>query len=155
MSNKVNIADVVAALGSIDAVTLLLLFMVLCIALILRGLRRRMQMLEDRWQELEQQSKHIFQRINKLEEQQLHVHTAAQRVGMPSAEVPEEELISRLQSRPRSGDAPSRYRHVAALAQQGMDAEHIAEILQISVAETSQLMSLVRLAQNNSTSRPL
>jgi len=150
MSNKVNIADVVAALGSIDVLTLLLLFMLLCMALILRALRRRMQTLEDRRLEMEQQVSHALQRINKLEEQQLRAHTAVQRIGIPSAVVPEEELLSRLQSRPRSGDAPSRYRHVAALAHQGMDAEHIAEILQISVAETSQLMSLTRLAQRDS-----
>ncbi|MDD2558045.1 MAG: hypothetical protein RBR43_03890 [Desulfuromonadaceae bacterium] len=150
MPNKVNVADVVDALGSIDVGTLLLSLMILCMALILRGLRRHMQRHEARRLELEQQLNHALQRINRLEEQQMRAHPVAQRTGMPSAAVPEEELISRLQSRPRAGDAPSRYRHVAALAQQGMDAAQIAEILHISVAETSQLMSLIRLAQNNS-----
>ncbi len=149
MSNNINIAEVIAALGCIDVVTLLLSFMILCMALILRGHRRRMQALADRRMELEQQLNHAFQRINKLEEQQMFAHSAVQRTEMPRAIVPEDELLSRLQSRPRSGDAPSRYRHVAALAQQGLSAEHIAEILHISVAETSQLMSLTRLAQNN------
>ncbi|MDY0212111.1 MAG: hypothetical protein RBR06_03830 [Desulfuromonadaceae bacterium] len=150
MTNEINVADVVAALGSIDVVTLLLSFMILCMALILRGIRRRMQTLEDRRLELEQQLNHALQRINRLEEQQLRARTVAPRTGMPSAMAPEEDLLSRLQSRPCAGDTPSRYRHVAALALQGMEAEHIAEILQISVAETSQLMSLVRLAQDHS-----
>lgn len=144
MSEYVNSATIMHLITQMDVVAALLAFMVLCMGLILRRLNKRFQRALERLDESERQLNHVLQRINRLEDHQMRAHSPQE---MPRASMPQEDLVSRLQSAPRSGDAPNRYRHVASLAQQGMEAEQIAEILHISVSEASQLMSLSRLAQ--------
>ncbi|OQY25721.1 MAG: hypothetical protein B6I37_00280 [Desulfobacteraceae bacterium 4572_35.2] len=56
------------------------------------------------------------------------------------------ELKNRLQAPASLGNAPGKYRHVASLADQGMAVEQIAEVLNISLPEANQLVSLARLA---------
>ncbi len=56
------------------------------------------------------------------------------------------ELKNRLQAPASLGNAPDKYRHVASLADQGMAVEQIAEVLNISLPEANQLVSLSRLA---------
>ncbi|MDY0291868.1 MAG: hypothetical protein RBR02_05995 [Desulfuromonadaceae bacterium] len=146
MPEYFNSVTVMQVLTQIDVVAALLAFMVLCMGLILRRLNKRLQRVQERLAESERQLNHALQRINRLEDHQMRTHTAQE---MPRATLPQEDLVARLQSAPRSGAAPNRYRHVAALAQQGMDAEQISEILHISVAEASQLMSLSRLASSS------
>ncbi|MFO7831294.1 MAG: hypothetical protein R6V18_04860 [Desulfuromonadaceae bacterium] len=145
MAEYFNSANIMRGLAEMDVVAALLSFMLLCMGLILRRLNKRLHRAKERLDESERQLNHALQRINRLEDHQMRSHAPPQE--MPRAEVPQEDLVSRLQSAPRSGDAPNRYRHVASLAQQGMDAEQIAEILHISTAEASQLMSLSRIAQ--------
>jgi len=144
MSGSLDMSNIISVIAQMDVVAALLAFMVLCMGLILRRLNKRLQRVQERLNESERQLNHALQRINRLEDHQMRAHSPQE---MPRASMPQEDLVSRLQSAPRSGDAPNRYRHVASLAQQGMDAEQIAEILHISVAEASQLMSLSRLAQ--------
>jgi DNA-binding NarL/FixJ family response regulator len=144
MSGFLDMSSILNVMAQMDVVAALLSFMVLCMGLILRRLNKRLQRAQERLDESERQLNHALQRINRLEDHQMRAHTPQE---MPRASMPQEDLVSRLQSAPRSGDAPNRYRHVASLAKQGMDAEQIAEILHISVAEASQLMSLSRLAQ--------
>ncbi|MFN2257966.1 MAG: hypothetical protein ABR516_05760 [Desulfuromonadaceae bacterium] len=148
MPEYFNISNIMRVAAEMDVVAALLAFMLLCMGLILRRQNKRLLRSQERLDESERQLNHALQRINRLEDHQMRSHVPQQE--MPRASMPQEDLVSRLQSAPRSGDAPNRYRHVASLAQQGMDAEQIAEILHISVAEASQLMSLSRLA---STSR--
>lgn len=144
MPEDFNITDIMRIVAEMDVVAALLAFMLLCMGLILRRLNKRLQRVQERLDESERQLNHTLQRINRLEDHQMRAHVPQE---MPRASMPQEDLVSRLQSAPRSGDAPNRYRHVASLAHQGMDAEQIAEVLHISVAEASQLMSLSRLAQ--------
>lgn len=56
------------------------------------------------------------------------------------------ELKNRLQAPASLGKAPDKYRHIASLADQGMSVEQIAEVLNISLPEANQLVSLSRLA---------
>jgi len=48
------------------------------------------------------------------------------------------------------GQAPERYRHVATLADKGMGAEEIAQVLQVSPAEAQQLVKLAEVARKKS-----
>ena len=146
MPEYFNTANIMRIVAEMDVVAALLAFMLLCMGLILRRLNKRLQRVQERLDESERQLNHALQRINRLEDHQMRPHVPQE---MPRASIPQEDLVSRLQSAPRSGDAPNRYRHVASLAQQGMDAEQIAEILHISTAEASQLMSLSRLASTS------
>lgn len=141
-----NLSNILQIISTMDIGAALLAFMVLCMGLILRRLNKQLLRAQERLNESERQLNHALQRINRLEDHQMRTHAAPE---MPRAYVSQEDLASRLQSTPRSGDAPNRYRHVAALAQQGMDAEQISEILHVSVAEASQLMSLSRLASSS------
>lgn len=66
----------------------------------------------------------------------------------------EAELTTRLQTPRLSGtitssvaDSPERYQYISSLDQKGMSPEEIAAILNISVQETEQLLSLSRIAQ--------
>ncbi|MGC9519538.1 MAG: hypothetical protein ACP5FP_07770 [Desulfuromonadaceae bacterium] len=143
-----NISDIVCLLSEMDVIAALLAFMVLCMGLILRRLNRSLHRVQERMNESERQLNHALQRINRLEDHQMRLQPARER-EMPCASFAPEDLVSRLQRAPSAGDAPNRYRHVAALAQQGMEAGQIAEILHISEAEASQLMSLSRLASSS------
>jgi biopolymer transport protein ExbB/TolQ len=146
MSEYIGSLNILHIVTQMDVVAALLAFMVLCMGLILRRLNKRLLRVEERLNESERQLNHALQRINRLEDHQMSAHPAPE---LPRASAQPEDLVSRLQSAPSSGGAPNRYRHVAALARQGMDAEQIAEILHISVAEASQLMSLSRLASSS------
>jgi DNA-binding NarL/FixJ family response regulator len=139
-------SEIVYLLSEMDVVAALLAFMVLCMGLILRRLNKRLHRIQERMNESERQLNHALQRINRLEDHQMRLQPARE---MPRAPAAPDDLVSRLQNAPSTGDAPNRYRHVAALAQQGMDAGQIAEILHISEAEASQLMSLSRLASSS------
>ena len=143
MGESLYAASIAEVAAGIDIFTFLLSTMVLLMALILRRLNRHLAMAKERMLETDRQLNHVLHRINRLEECQMR---GSATLDLPRAEAPKDELVTRLQTAPLSGDTPSRYRHVASLAQQGMDAEQIAEILNISVAEASQLMSLSRLA---------
>ncbi|AJF07580.1 hypothetical protein [Geoalkalibacter subterraneus] len=48
------------------------------------------------------------------------------------------------------GKAPERYRHVATLADKGLGADEIAEVLQVSPAEAQQLVKLAEVARKKS-----
>lgn len=48
------------------------------------------------------------------------------------------------------GQAPERYRHVATLADKGLGAEEIADVLQVSPSEAQQLVKLAEVARKKS-----
>lgn len=56
-----------------------------------------------------------------------------------------------VRSRPEAMDAPERYRYVHRLAESGMAAEEISEVLSISGHEARQLVNLARLAARSGT----
>lgn len=64
----------------------------------------------------------------------------------------EEAMRERLHGGGGGGDgqAPERYRHVATLADKGLGAEEIAEVLQVSSDEARQLVKLSEVARKKS-----
>ncbi|OEU52298.1 MAG: hypothetical protein BA871_02135 [Desulfuromonadales bacterium C00003096] len=64
-------------------------------------------------------------------------------------------LKQRLQKGPEWRQTPEKYRYAAALADQGMNAEGIAAVLQFPIEAAQQLIALKRAAQiDPSTARP-
>ncbi len=64
-------------------------------------------------------------------------------------------LKQRLQKGPDWRQPPEKYRYAAALADQGMDAEGIAAVLQFPIEAAQQLIALKRAAQTGqATARP-
>ena len=119
-------------------------FMMLVFALAVWRLQRRVGDETRRREEADRQLLNALQRLTRLEDQ---IENAAPQKGGFERSLDHAELKNRLQAPPvSSGNPPNKYRHVAALAEQGMDEKQIAEVLHISVAEASQLISLSRIA---------
>ena len=97
-----------------------------------------------RREESDRQLHNALQRITHLED----LPTSTPSV-VPAFErdLNQAELKNRLQSPAPSGNTPDKYRHIASLAAQGMSVEQIAEVLNISLPEANQLVTLSRLAQ--------
>lgn len=122
--------------------TLMLIF-ALALSRIRRQLARERQLRE----ETNRQLLNALQRITQLEDIVTNESAAAAPAGEYA--INPQELKSRLQAPVSSGSAPDKYRHVAALAQQGMSVEQIAEVLNLSVPEAQQLVVLARIAQRS------
>lgn len=103
-----------------------------------------------RREESDRQLLNALQRITHLEDLTTTTSAANTPAHVPSRfghDLNHAELKTRLQSPLPTGNAPDKYRHVASLAAQGMSVEQIAEVLNISLPEANQLVSLSRLAQ--------
>lgn len=96
-----------------------------------------------RREESDRQLLNALQRITHLEDRPTAPTQAAHRF---ENDLNHAELKNRLQAPASLGNAPDKYRHVASLADQGMSVEQIAEVLNISLPEANQLVSLARLA---------
>lgn len=119
--------------------TLMLIF-----ALSLLRIRRQLAFERRLREETNRQLLNALQRITTLED------LAPSEGRAPAAveyEIDPADLKTRLQSPARTGNPPDKYRHVAALAQQGMSVTQIAEVLNLSVPEVQQLVVLARIAQ--------
>lgn len=111
--------------------------------LALLRLQYQMRFERQRREETDRQLLNALQRITHLEDE-----PAGQDLRPTHFEqdLNHAELKNRLQAPATQGNAPDKYRHVASLAQQGMAVEQIAEVLNISLPEANQLVSLSRLA---------
>ena len=140
-------ADSLASLFHNGQFSLLLLALcALLLALILQRQRRQLNRQRQRLKELDKQLTNALQRITRLED--LQDNTPPPRADF-ERHLQQADLKSRLQQPQPAGNPPDKYRHVIALAAQGLDAEAIAEVLQIAPAEASQLLTLARLRQRD------
>lgn len=121
-------------------ISTLMLFFAVALLRIQRQLSFERQLRE----ESNRQLLNALQRITHLEDMVPSDSTTASPVEYA---INPEELKNRLQSPAGTGNAPDKYRHVAALAQQGMSVTQIAEVLNLSVPEAQQLVVLARIAQ--------
>ncbi|EAT15826.1 hypothetical protein [Desulfuromonas acetoxidans] len=120
-------------------------FMMLVFGLAVWRLQRRVHDETRRREEADRQLLNALQRLTRLEDQIEQGGSGKERNFERSLD--HAELKNRLQTPPAtSGNPPNKYRHVAALAEQGMDEKQIADVLHISIAEASQLISLSRIA---------
>ena len=111
--------------------------------LALLRLQYQMRFERQRREETDRQLLNALQRITHLEDAPSGLE---QRSNHFEHDLNHAELKNRLQAPASLGNAPDKYRHVASLAQQGMAVEQIAEVLNISLPEANQLVSLSRLA---------
>ena len=119
-------------------------FMMLVFGLAVWRLQQRVHDETRRREEADRQLLNALQRLTRLEDQ---IDSGSSNNRDFERSLDHAELKNRLQTPPvTSGNPPNKYRHVAALAEQGMDEKQIAEVLHISVAEASQLISLSRIA---------
>jgi len=118
--------------------------LMLIFAAALMRIRRQLTFERQLREETNRQLLNALQRITHLEDT-----LSDDGVTPPTNEyaINPDELKNRLQSPAGTGNAPDKYRHVASLAQQGMSVTQIAEVLNISVPETQQLVALARIAQ--------
>ena len=117
-------------------------FMMLVFAVAVWRMQRRINEDIRRREEGDRQLLNALQRITRLEDQLANSPATA----TFERTLDHADLKNRLQAPVTSGNAPNKYRHVSALAEQGMTEQQIAEVLNISVAEASQLISLSRIA---------
>ncbi|MCD6526706.1 MAG: hypothetical protein J7K75_06935 [Desulfuromonas sp.] len=125
---------------------LLVSVMMLLFAVSLLRQQRRIRFEIQRREEADRQLLNALQRITKLEDS---LDPSSSQSSTFERSLDHAELKSRLQTPVTSGNAPDKYRHVASLAQQGMSDQQIAEVLNISVPEATQLVSLSRIARND------
>ncbi|MBN2644241.1 MAG: hypothetical protein JXR59_02060 [Desulfuromonadaceae bacterium] len=137
------LAAAVALLTSARGELLLCSLLVLLLGLVILRQQRRLKETTRALSDLDKQLVNALHRITRLEDCQMQGGQPLR----PEVSLPREDLKSRLQAPVSTGEPPNRYRHVAALSQQGMNAEQISDVLHISVAEATQLMSLCRLAR--------
>lgn len=111
--------------------------------LALLRLQYQMRFERQRREETDRQLLNALQRITHLEDMPA---SPEQRSSNFEHDLNHAELKNRLQAPASLGNAPDKYRHIALLAEQGMAVEQISEVLNISIPEAHQLVSLSRLA---------
>jgi len=119
---------------------------VLFLSFILLRLQRLISFERQRREENERQLLNALQRITQIEDSTIAPPVA---VAAAPPEIDHAELKTRLQTPVSNGNAPSKYRHVASLAQQGMSDGQIAEVLNLSEVEVRQLVTLASIAVRN------
>ncbi len=135
----------VAGLAAIVGVTLIV------VHLSLRRMRREVSELREElalWQKVAARRPLADAGLARPDGPELHPAEGGDRV----VELPvldEKKMRKRLQrgAHGNSGEAPERYRHVATLADRGLEPEEIAQMLQVSTAEAQQLVKLSEVAR--------
>ncbi len=144
-----NVSDLIAAITAVPQLDLMITaLLMLLFAIILLRMRRQLQRERRRRKEIDKQLLNALQRITRLEDQLDSLATAPSAAAAKETAITSAELKTRLQTPNSGGSAPDKYRHVAALAAQGMSTEQIAEVLKISLPEANQLVSLARIASS-------
>lgn len=133
--------DKLFSFAQLDLLIMSVLIGLFTLALI--RLQYQMRFERQRREEIDRQLLNALQRITHLEDLPT---LAVQSPPHFEQDLNHAELKNRLQAPASLGNAPDKYRHVASLADQGMPVEQIAEVLNISLPEANQLVSLSRLA---------
>ncbi|MEA3466152.1 MAG: hypothetical protein U9R29_09150 [Thermodesulfobacteriota bacterium] len=134
--------DKVFDFAQLDLLIISLLIGIFAVALL--RVQRQVRIECRRREESDRQLHNALQRITHLED---HSTTTPSPAPTFDHDLNQAELKNRLQSPAPSGNTPDKYRHVASLAAQGMSVDQIAEVLNISLPEANQLVTLSRLAQ--------
>lgn len=136
-----NLIDKLFGIAHLELLIVSVLIGMFAIALLRIQVQIRFE--RQRREESDRQLLNALQRITHLEDLPT---VPTQRAPQFEHDLNHAELKNRLQAPASLGNAPDKYRHIASLADQGMSVEQIAEVLNISLPEANQLVSLSRLA---------